>query len=84
MQLFELKTTDGTRKSFYGKAFIQIESDGTKTLFSYLTPIVKRSPDGTLSKLYEKESSQTTWRHIKAFADITKKKWSSLPLAQEA
>lgn len=84
MQLCELKTTDGTRKSFYEKAFVQIDNDGTKTLFSYLTPIVKQSPDGTLSKLYEKEPTQTTWRHIKAFLNITKKKWSSLPLAKEA
>lgn len=84
MQLYELKTTDGTRKSFYGKAFIQVENDGTKTLFSYLTPIVKQSPDRTLSKLYEKEPSKTTWRHIKAFLNITKKEWSSLPLVKEA
>lgn len=60
MQLCELRPTDGTRKSFYGKTFIQVENDGTKTLFSYLTPIVKQSPDGTLSKLYSKEPSQTT------------------------
>lgn len=84
MQIYELKPIVGTRKSFYGKALIQIEDDGTKTLLSYTTPIARRNTDGTLSKLYGKEPSQTTWRHIKAFAGITRKEWDSLPLVKEA
>lgn len=84
MELYELMPTDGTRKSFYGKALVQLEDDGSKTLFSYMTPIARRNQDGTLSKLYGKEPSQTTWRHIKAFAGITRKEWDSLPLKKEA
>lgn len=84
MQIYELKPTVGTRKSFYGKALVQLEDDGSKTLFSYMTPIARRNPGGTLSKLYEKEPSQTTWRHIKAFTGITRKEWDLLPLIKEA
>ena len=84
MQIYELKPTVGTRKSFYGKALVQLGNDGSKTLFSYMTPIARRNPDRTLSKLYGKTPSQTTWRHIKAFAGITRKEWDSLPLVKEA
>lgn len=84
MRLFELMPTDGTRKSFYGKALVKLEDDGTEILLSYGTPIVMRNQDGTFSKLYGKEPSQTTWRHIKAFAGIKKKEWDALPLEKEA
>lgn len=51
MKMYELSPGNG-RKSFYGKAKVLIESDGSETLFSYDTPIVKRSgfdSDGAIS-----------------------------------
>ena len=41
MKIYELKPTDG-RKSFYGKAQVHIDFDGSETLYSYGTPILTR------------------------------------------
>lgn len=41
MTSYELRPTDG-RKSFYNKAIVMVDEDGTQTLYSYLTPIIKR------------------------------------------
>ena len=41
MKKYELIPTDG-RKSFYGKAVVIVEDNGTETLYSYNTPIIKR------------------------------------------
>lgn len=45
MKIYDLIPTDG-RKSFYGKAKVFIEDDGTETLYSYNTPIIKRTAAG--------------------------------------
>lgn len=50
MKSYELIPTDG-RKSFYGKAVVQIAADGSETLYSYNTPIIKRTASGELVKL---------------------------------
>lgn len=50
MKMYELSPGNG-RKSFYGKAKVLIESDGSETLFSYDTPIVKRLTNGDLIRL---------------------------------
>ena len=50
MKQYELRPTDG-RKSFYGKAVVTIDEDGTETLSSYNTPIIKRTVSGELVKL---------------------------------
>lgn len=41
MKKYELTPKNG-RKSFYGKAFVEVDDYGVETLFSYLTPIIKR------------------------------------------
>lgn len=76
MRTYELSTIDG-RKSFYGKAKVRIDDDGTETLFSYDTPIIERRPDGTLNRLWYDWSS-TTGRHIKAFCGLNKKQFEAL------
>lgn len=43
MKKYELTPKNG-RKSFYGKAFVEVDDNGVETLFSYLTPIIKRFP----------------------------------------
>ena len=37
MRKFELMPNDG-RKSFYGKAIVEIDNEGSETLYSYGTP----------------------------------------------
>lgn len=50
MKRYELIPHDG-RKSFYGKAIVEVAQDGTETLYSYNTPIIKRLVSGELVKL---------------------------------
>ena len=76
MKQYELKPTDG-RKSFYGKAVVTIDEDGTETLSSYNTPIIKRTVSGELVKLWDGWTS-TTGRHIKAFCGLNKAQYMSL------
>lgn len=70
MKMYELIPTDG-RKSFYGKARVLVENDGTETLYSYNTPIIKRLVSGELVKLWNGWSA-TTGRHIAAFCGLNK------------
>ena len=76
MKQYELRPTDG-RKSFYGKAIVTIDEDGTETLSSYNTPIIKRTVSGKLVKLWDGWTS-TTGRHIKAFCGLNKAQYMSL------
>lgn len=70
MRTYELIPTDG-RKSFYGKAVVIVEDNGTETLYSYGTPIIKRLVCGELVKLWSGWSA-TTGRHIQAFCGLNK------------
>lgn len=76
MKTYELKPTDG-RKSFYGKAVVMVEDNGTETLYSYGTPIVKRLVSGELVKLWDGWTA-TTGRHIQAFCGLNKAAYMSL------
>lgn len=67
------------QKSFYGKAKVIVQDDGSETLYSYDTPIIRRNADGTYTRLWD-SYSQTTGRHIKAFCGMTKKEFEELPL----
>lgn len=79
---YELVPTDG-RKSFYGKARVYIEQDGTQVLVSYRTPVIAKKLDGTLVKLWD-GWSLTTGRHIRSFAGIAKAEWDAMPIDNEA
>lgn len=76
MSKYELKPTDG-RKSFYGKAVVMVEDNGTETLYSYNTPIIKRLVSGELVKIWDGWTA-TTGRHIKAFCGLNKAAYMSL------
>lgn len=76
MRKYELIPTDG-RKSFYGKAVVVVEDNGTETLYSYGTPIVKRLVSGELVKMWDGWTA-TTGRHIKAFRGLNKAAYMSL------
>ena len=76
MRTYELIPTDG-RKSFYGKAVVNIGDDGSETLYSYNTPIIKRLVSGELVKLWDGWTA-TTGRHIRAFCGLNKADFMSL------
>lgn len=81
MRIYELRPTD-ERKSFYGKAVVQIEENGTETLLSYGTPIIKRFVSGEMVKLWDGWSA-TTGRHIKAFCGLNKAGYEKLELEKK-
>lgn len=74
--MYELTPNNG-RKSFYGKAIVEIAADGSETLYSYNTPIIKRSSSGDLVKLWNGWTA-TTGRHIKAFCGLSKAEFLAL------
>ena len=76
MKKYELIPTDG-RKSFYGKAVVIVEDNGTETLYSYNTPIIKRLVSGELMKMWDGWTA-TTGRHIQAFCGLNKAAFMSL------
>ena len=67
---FELSPDYDSRKSFYGKAKVDVKPDGTQILYSYGTPVCKIK-DGKATLLKKGylgwASSQTTLRHVKEF-----------------
>ena len=62
---YDLQCRFDSRKSFYGKARVEIVN-GVKTLYSYNTPVaeVRR---GKFKKLDYADCSQTTRRHVREF-----------------
>lgn len=77
MKIYDLKPTD-SRKSFYGKARVIVEDNGTETLYSYETAVVKRTAAGELVRLWAGWSA-TTGRHIAAFCGLNKAEFMALP-----
>ena len=77
MKKYELTPKNG-RKSFYGKAVVEVDDYGVETLFSYSTPIIKRFPNGTLKRLYDEAPSLTTSTHIKSFCGLNKREFMAL------
>lgn len=82
MKIYELTPTENQNQaSFGGKAKVVIEEDGTETLYSYDTPIIKRLPDGTLVRLYD-DYTMTTGKHIKAFCGLDKAAFKKMPVGE--
>lgn len=77
MKMYELTPTN-SQKSFYGKAIVIIDDEGTETLISYDTPIIERTADGKLNRLWFSGWTATTGRHIKAFCGLNKKQFMAL------
>lgn len=65
MQTYELQANFDSRASFYGKARVETNVYGDKTLISYTTPVATITTGGEahVMGLY----SATTTRHIKEF-----------------
>jgi hypothetical protein len=75
----EGKTPTNGRKSFYGKAFVNVDADGVETLASYGTPIMRREANNSFVRLWDGWSA-TTGRHIAAFCGMNKAEFMKLPL----
>ena len=81
-KIYELTPTEQQNQaSFHGKAKVVVEEDGTETLYSYDTPIIKRLPDGTLVRLYD-DYTMTTGKHIKAFCGLDKKAFTKMSVGK--
>ncbi|MCL2311493.1 MAG: hypothetical protein FWC41_03225 [Firmicutes bacterium] len=78
MKTFELSPTNG-RKSFYGKAFVITNEDGSQVLVSYGTQVLRINPDGTKVRLWGGWSA-TTGTHIASFCGLNKKEFQALDL----
>ena len=70
MKRYELQPTNGS-KSFYGKAYIEVDEAGNETLYSYNTPIIRKDTDNSLHRLYP-DYTATTGKHIIAFCGLNK------------
>lgn len=80
MTIHELKPIAGQKqRSFYGKATVIIADDGSETLLSYDTPIIKKDSNGNFSRLYD-GYTMTTGKHIRAFCGMSKAEFLNIPL----
>lgn len=78
MNRYELKPIT-KQKSFYGKAVVEVDDDESEILYSYGTPIIKRTKTGKLIRLWN-DYSNTTGKHIKAFCGLNKKEFIGLDM----
>jgi len=72
----------GSQKSFGGKAIVEEYENGDKVLLSYLTPVLKKTKEGKLIKLWDGYSA-TTGRHVKAFAGISGNDFKNMQIGEE-
>lgn len=77
MKEYELHPANG-RKSFYGKAVVKVDDDGTETLLSYDTPIIKKKGDKLIPLYTGKKYGMTTATHVKSFCGISKEQYRKL------
>ncbi len=82
MKEYDLIPTNG-RKSFYGKARVEIADDGAETLISYHSRIIRRNADGSYVRLFEETLTHTTATHVKSFCGMNKKEFEKLPVVAE-
>ena len=64
--MFDLEARYDSRKSFYGKAKVTEEEDGSLSLYSYNTKVATIK-GGKLEKLDYADYSMTTRRHVREF-----------------
>lgn len=62
--IYDLDCRFDSHKSFYGKAQIAVADDGTETLYSYNTPVIKKRGNKITLGDYAL-CSNTTLRHCK-------------------
>ena len=79
MNIVELVPTSG-RKYFWGKAHVLHSEDGSQTLLSYGTKILRINTNGSMERLWGGWTA-TTGRHIVSFCGLNKKEFLALDMA---
>ena len=82
----ELRPVNG-QKSFYGKAVIEINDDGSETLYSYKTKICTKTKTGEIIRHYNGVTADgknvgftaTTLTHVKSFCGLNKADFIAIP-----
>ena len=82
MKIYELMPLATQQKSFGGKAKVIIKDDNTEILYSYDTQIMYRDAEGNYHRTYN-GWTQTTGKHIRAFANMGKTEFLNLALENE-
>lgn len=86
MNGYELRPANG-QKSFNGKAVIEINDDGSETLYSYGTKILTKTSAGEMIRHFNGIAangenvgfSATTLKHVKSFCGLNKADFIALP-----
>lgn len=80
LMIYELKPTpEQNQKSFYDKAYVKQNIDGSESLYSYNTLIMTRDINGNCTRQWD-GWSLTTGKHIKAFYGLNKKQFLNLKM----
>ena len=80
MKTYELiPTPEQNQKSFYNKAMIKTNEDGTEFLYSYNTLILSKDINGNYKRYWD-GWSMTTGKHIKAFSGLNKKEFLNIKM----
>lgn len=86
MNSYELRPANG-QKSFYGNAVIEINDDGSETLYSYGTKILTKTSAGEMIRHFNGIAANgdnvgftaTTLKHVKSFTGLNKADFIALP-----
>lgn len=65
-----------------GCPFIEVDADGTETLYSYFTAILRRDKAGNIRRWWN-GWTQTTGKHIKYFCGLNKAQFMELEYAEK-
>ena len=83
MTVRELRVIHGTQNSFYKKAFVKEDNEGTGYLYSYYTLIVTNYGKALKFKEDSKLYSNTTMKHVREYLfQIGKGELATLPKAK--
>lgn len=80
MKIYDLTPTNW-QKSFYGKARIEVDDNGTETLYSYGTKIISKDGEGNLKRFWNGWTN-TTGAHVKSFCGLNKAEFLALPVTE--
>lgn len=70
-----------TVKKGTGKWYELTDAEGTKTLVSYWTPVMRQFKDGTMVRFVE-DCSMTTFQHIRKWSGLRAAEFRELPLVK--
>ena len=78
-QFYQRWTRDCTVEKGTGKWWVLTDPEGTKTLVSYDTPVLRLYKDGTMVRFVE-NCSITTFQHIRKWSGLRADDFRELPI----